>query len=892
MDRKPLRVLIAEDNPIDAELVIRELRRAGYNPESERVDTEEDFIRKLDQNIDIILSDYAMPQFTGFRALELLKEQGLDVPFILISGTIGEETAVAAMRDGAADYLLKDRLTRLGQAVEHALEEKRTREKRKTAEEKLQNLTRQHELILNSAGDGIFGLDVNGNIIFQNPKADELLRWKSSELLGKQAHHAIHYKKKDGNPHLIEASQIHATIRDGTTRKVTNDVFWRKDGTSFPVKYVSAPMKDDHGQIIGAIVVFNDVTAEIAAEARVKLQAQQYRLLFETNPNSMWVFDAETLRILAVNNSALTKYGYSREEFLQLTLNDLCLDQDLAGLRKAVSAPSTMENFAGEFRNVRKDGSQIVVAVYSSPLVWDGVFSRMVTAIDVTERKRDEARLREQAEIINRAHDAVVVRNFDDDRITFWNRGAERLYGWTAAEAIGRPMGELIFRDDKDRAAMVEQLVSTGEFHGEVRHRAKDDRDLVVDSRVTLIRDDEGKPSAVLGINTDVTEQKKLETQLLRAQRLESIGTLASGVAHDLNNVLTPILMASEFLRHKECAKAIESDLGLIEESARRGAAIVKQVLTFARGVQGERVLIKPNHLVDEMVDIARKTFPKSIDIDSKYSDDLWSIQGDPTQLHQVLLNLSVNGRDAMPNGGSLLFAAENYHVDENYAAMTPEAIVGPYVMFRVSDNGVGMPRSTIEKIFDPFFTTKEIGKGTGLGLSTAVGIIKSHGGFISVYSEVGKGTTFKVFLPAKVADQSSPAQTVETETLKGGGELVLVVDDEPNIVQVTQMVLENHNYRVVSAADGPEALAIFAQQTDSIALVLTDMMLPYMDGVSLIRAMKKLKPDTLFIASTGHGEQTRAGELETLGVREFLTKPYDTASLLNALRDTLAAQK
>lgn len=746
MDKKPLKVLIAEDNPTDAELVLRELRRAGFDPELQRVDTEAEFIRKLDPNLDIILSDYSMPQFNGFRALELLKKCGLDVPFILISGTIGEDTAVAAMRDGASDYLLKDRLTRLGQAVEHALEEKRIRGERKQAEEKLVTLTRRHELILNSAGDGIFGLDLNGNIIFENPKAAELLKWKPEELSGKSAHQTIHYKKKDGTAYDVETCPIHSTIRDGSTRKVTNDIFWRKDGTSFPSKYVAAPMKDDAGQIIGAIVVFNDISSEVAAEARIKLQAEQYRLLFETNPNSMWVFDAKTLRILAVNDSAVAKYGYSREEFLQLTLSDLCPDHDSSPLTKAMASPATAENFAGEFRHLRKDGSQILVAVYSNSLVWDGVSSRMVTAIDVTERKQAEARLREQAEIINRARDAVIVRNFADDRVTFWNQGAERLYGWTAAEAIGRPIVELLFRDENERAAMLRELVATGEYHGEVRHRAKNDRNVIVDSRVTLIRDDEGNPRAVLGINTDVTEHKKLETQLLRAQRLESIGTLASGVAHDLNNVLTPILMGSEVLRQKVPGEEAETSISLIEESARRGAAIVKQVLTFARGVEGKRVLIKPNHLIEEMTDIARKTFPKSIEIDSKYPDDLCSIEGDPTQLHQVLLNLSVNARDAMPDGGSLVITAENYNIDENYAAMMPDAKVGPYVMLQVTDNGAGMPRAIVDKIFDPFFTTKEVGKGTGLGLSTAVGIVKSHGGFISVYSEPGKGDHVQSF--------------------------------------------------------------------------------------------------------------------------------------------------
>ena len=497
---QPLRVLLVEDNAGDAELLLRELRRAGFAPDAIRVDTEPDYLANLHSDLELILSDYSMPQFSGLRALELLKERKLEIPFILVSATIGEETAVAAIREGAADYLLKDRLARLGQAVERTLEQKRLRD----------------------------------------------------------------------------------------------------------------------------------------------------------------------------------------------------------------------------------------------------------------ERKRTDERLREQGDMLDRAHDAIIVRNFEDRRIVFWNSGAERLYGWSASEAIGQPIGELILADPQELNAISNVLLATGEFRGQLKEITKDKRELTVEVWSTLVRNDDGTPRSVLSINNDITEQKNLEMQLLRAQRLESIGTLASGVAHDLNNILTPILMCAQTLREELVEEDRQSALALIEESARRGAVVVKQVLTFARGIEGERVLIKPSHLIEEMVDIARKTFPKSIEISSRYPEDLWSIEGDPTQLHQALLNLSVNARDAMPSGGALVIRAENFNVDEYYASMTPDARLGQFVVLRVSDTGTGMPPATIDKIFDPFFTTKEIGKGTGLGLSTTLGIVKSHGGFVSVYSELGKGTTIRVILPT-----ASPARTV-----------------------------------------------------------------------------------------------------------------------------------
>ena len=470
--------------------------------------------------------------------------------------------------------------------------------------------------------------------------------------------------------------------------------------------------------------------------------------------------------------------------------------------------------------------------------------------------------------------------------------GAEELYGWTAAEAIGEAKRPAFFIKTnlpataaKDTSAVIEN----GKW-ASANTIAKDGDIITVCGRWTLVRDELAAPKSILIINTDVTEQKKLETHLLRAQRLESIGTLASGVAHDLNNILTPILMCAEVLKGNPSEKDLPALVSMIEESAKRGANVVKQVLTFARGIEGERVVIKPSHLIQEMVDIAQKTFPKIIEIVGRYPDDLWSINGDPTQLHQVLLNLSVNARDAMPNGGSLTLGAENFNVDENYASMMPGAKPGPHVMLRVTDTGGGMPRAMIDKIFDPFFTTKEVGKGTGLGLSTTLGIVKSHSGFISVYSEPGKGTTFKVFLPAAAIQEELAQSKTSIVPIQGNGELILVVDDEPNILGITKMILEKHKYDVVSANDGPEALAIFAQQMKSISVVLTDLSMPYMDGVALVRSLKKMRPDLSIVASTGQGEQAGLPELQSLGVKNFLTKPYDVPKLLRAVNDALEA--
>jgi len=544
----------------------------------------------------------------------------------------------------------------------------------------------------------------------------------------------------------------------------------------------------------------------------------------------------------------------------------------------------------GEIKNRAKDGTYYWVDTTIVPFLNSEGKPYQYIAIrsDITERKRAEQQIREQAALLDQAQDAILVRDLDQ-RILFWNKGAEKIYGWAAEEVVGKSAEELLYKDPSTQFDMARRVVlQNGEWTGEIRQTRRDGGEITVESRWTLVRDEKGQPHAVLVINTDITEKKRMEAQFLRAQRMESIGTLAGGIAHDLNNVLSPILMAIDMLQLKTADEASKKWFEVLRANAERGGSMVRQVLSFARGVEGERVALQPKHLIKEIVKILRETLPKSIEINFQIPNDLWMISADATQMHQVLMNLCVNARDAMPEGGSISIKAENIFVDENYARMHLEAKPGRFVAISVSDTGPGMTLEIQTRIFEPFFTTKEMTKGTGLGLSTALTIVKSHGGFINVYSELHKGSQFTVYLPALDTPGAAELSAMQTDLPLGHGELILVVDDEESIREITRGTLETFGYTVLTASDGTEALAIYADKKNEIAAVLTDMVMPFMDGQATIRALQRMNPKVRIIAASGLGAGQRAGEGTLEGVSVFLNKPYTAEKLLKTLAQVL----
>jgi PAS domain S-box-containing protein len=741
--------------------------------------------------------------------------------------------------------------------------------------------------IVESSDDAIIGKDLNSIITSWNPGAEKVFGYTASEMIGTSIMRLIPDDRRN------EEEQILGKIRAGESVEHFETLRRTKEGRLINVSVTASPIKDATGKPIGVSKVARDITERKQAEQQLTLlntcvsNLNDIVLVTEADP-----IDEPGPRIVFVNEAFERITGYTSAEalgrnprFLQGEKTDR---RTLMEIREALAQRQPIRR---QIINYGKDGAEYWLDMDIVPIFDDLGKCTHFAAVerDITEGKQAEEQIAEQAAFLDKARDAILVRDLEG-KILFWNNGAERMYGWTRQEAMGQNIGGLLYSDPKKFEEVNGLTIGNGEWQGELQHLTKDRRELTIEARWTVIRDNERRPKSVLAINTDITERKKIEAQFMRAQRMESIGTLAGGVAHDLNNILAPIMMSIDILKDLTNQPQATSILETIEVSAKRGADIVRQVLSFARGLEGQRIEVQPKHLLKDLENIIKDTFPKDIRLRFSVPNDIWTILGDPTQVHQILLNLCVNARDAMPNGGNLTIAVENCVLDEQYAAMNIQAKPGRYVNISVTDSGTGMPPELLDKIFEPFFTTKAMNKGTGLGLSTVMAIVKSHDGIVNVYSEPGKGTTFKVYLPAvETSLEARKEQSAAASLPRGNGETVLVVDDEASILTITSQTLQAFGYRVVTAMDGADALSVYVQHRNEIAVVLTDMMMPVLDGPATIHALMRINPAVKIIAASGLNANGGVAEASGAGIKHFLTKPYTAGTLLKAVRSILA---
>ena len=659
-----------------------------------------------------------------------------------------------------------------------------------------------------------------------------------------------------------------------------------KAGVPLKVAVDGAFVRDAAGRPQHACCVLHELTRQPADQT-----LQMFQFSIDQASDGVFWMDREA-RFTYVNEQACDQLGYSREELVGLHLWDvdpifpkeLWRSQWEGYQSRRIGGSERLESI-----HQRKDGTRFPVEVVSRHLWFGEQELHVAVACDITERKRAEAHLARQAALLDAANDAIFVRTLDHT-VTYWNRAAEKLFGWTRAEMLGRKLTELDGNMGEVFAVADATLLKTGSWSGELKRRNQAEQERTLFCRWTLLRDEQGRAKEVLAINTDVTKQKQLEASFLRAQRLDSIGALAGGIAHDLNNILQPILLTVPLLSETTTSPEAREMLGTMGSCAQRGADIIRQLLTFARGSPGTRRPLPLGHLLHDTQKIIRETFPRNLRTTVGTPADLWLVLGDPTQIHQAIMNLCVNARDAMPGGGTLTLTALNWQVDKTMAAASPGAQPGGHVRIRVTDTGCGMPPAILDRIFDPFFTTKEIGRGTGLGLASVLGIMRGHGGFVQVKSTVGEGTTFDLYFPALPEAAASPPAPPTQLPPKAAGDLILVVDDEPSVRLVVQRALERQGYQVVVAADGAEAIALLDRYLQEIRAIITDMMMPGMDGRTLARAVRGRHPHLPIIGMTGLADGVDGLAQPVPELTVLLTKPFNNVLLLDTLHHLLPA--
>ena len=749
------------------------------------------------------------------------------------------------------------------------------------------------------AAVGIAHVRLEGGWFHVNQRLCEMLGYPSEELLKGNVQDITHPEDRDASLALMQE-----VVRGTRESYALEKRYLRRDGSILWAELNICLVRDERGNpsyLLGVIVDIGErkrieealkrANEELAR--RVEEKSGELDTLIRTANVAVLGMDVGG-NVTVLNEAAEKLTGYSRSELVHRNWFEAIVPRsvypevwDVFQRLLATGEPKNFENMI-----LTRSGEERYV-VWQNSVVRDRgeVVGTISFGIDVTERKQKEKEWRELSAAIEHAPELFMLANADGV-ITYVNPGFEAATGYTRAEIVGKtPRVLKSGTHDQQFYRGLWETIERGEvWRDRVTNRRRDGSTYLEQKTIAPITDAGGAITGFVGIGRDITPEVELEAQLRRAQRLESLGTLAGGIAHDLNNVLTPILLGVESLGLEHPDPQTRVILDIIAKTARRGADIVRQVLGIARGVEGKRGEVQLRHVLHEIASIVQETFPKSIALKYEVTRALWPAMGDATQLHQVVMNLCVNARDAMPNGGTLLLGAGNVRLDEAYARMHVEARAIRYVVLHVEDTGTGMPPHIMEKIFDPFFTTKDPGKGTGLGLSMTRSIVKSHGGFITVASEPGKGSSFKVYVPAAEQEANVLEEVEGREALRGGEELILVVDDEAAVREITRQILESYGYQVLTAGDGTEALMKMAEKKGEICLMITDMVMPFMDGIATIRAVRKSSPAVRIIATSGLVAARYSEEASGLGVHAFLAKPYTAETLLLTLREVLDA--
>ncbi len=771
-----------------------------------------------------------------------------------------------------------------GLAVYFSDQTERHRARREAAEQ-----NERMRAVLESASDAIITLNDQGLIESVNPATETMFGYRSNELIGRNISMLMpeeHLGRHDNYVRrYVETGE--ARILDQQQKLKAR----RKDGSEFPIELTVTEISLSGRQVFTGFI--QDITRDEQALEILRTSEERFRAVARATTDVVWDHDLRTNAVWW-SDGLQTIFGYSPEEASEIL--DWWLerihpdDREATRLSLVTALAQRQPDWSASYRFRRDDGSYANV-IDSGFLILDssGEPRRMVGGLkDVSESHLARRKLAEQAELLDHARDAIIVRDLDH-RISYWNKGAERIYGWSSEEALGQTVTGLLGPDLESYQAAFEQILVEGRLNRQWLHRRKDGSEITVRSHWVLVTDGAGSPRSIMAINTDITDQLELEAQLRQAQRLESIGQLTGGVAHDFNNLLTVILGNAELLSENLSSNPDLKPLAeLTQAAARRGAELTNRLLAFARRQALEPESTDIVSLIEELKPLLRRSIPEHIDIRTIHEPRLWRAEIDPAQLESALLNLALNARDAMPDGGYLTIETANMRLDDDYVDRQADLLPGDYVLVVISDTGEGIPEAMMDRLFEPFFTTKAKGKGTGLGLAMVYGFVKQSSGHIKVYSEPGKGTTVRIFLPRAQREAVVASRMSEATHELGGTERILVVEDDDMVREHAERLLRRLGYQVEIAANGDQALAVL-KQDDQFDLLFTDVIMPgQLNGPALVREALRIRPDLKVLYTSGYTENAivHHGRLDE-GVL-LLSKPYRQLDLARKVREAL----
>ena len=872
-----LHVLLVEDSDDDAQLLILELTRGGHKVTAKRVETADALRDALAEGRwQVVLCDFTLPHFSGSEALRIVKESGMDLPFIYVSGTMGEDIAVEAMKAGAHDYVVKHSLARLVPAVERELREALDRKQGREAEAQMRMSEHKYRHLFKSMRDAALLIAAeNGRIIDANEEAEVLLGRGRDALLGMD--HAQLYRPPGPPPDADACYEAEIMRNDG--RVVPVHV------CSSTIELYDRPFK---------LTLFRDITERRHTEHALKL----FRALIDQANDAIEVIDPATGRFLDANEKACQMHGYSRTEFLALAVSDveaLVRLSDPDRWRRHVEAIRSGASRIVEEPHRRKDGSVFPVEINSSYVHLDRGYLVSVVR-DITERKQAEAALIESEQrfrqVTENIDEGFWLAEVGDHRIIYLSPVYERIWGRSSAELLAGPAAWLATVHADDRGRVRETIVrcAPGGYDLDYRIVRPDGTVRWIQDRAFPILDAGGRVGRLAGVVIDITVRRQLEDEFRQAQKMEAVGRLAGGIAHDFNNLLAVIQMQSSLLLDTLSDPAqMREGIHQIMGASERAANLTRQLLTFSRRSVRQSREIDLGEVAGNMTKLLRRLIGEDVSLETRFAPALPLINADPGMMEQVIMNLVVNARDAMPGGGRLLVGLDAKTIDDDYVRLHPQAKPGSFVCLSIGDTGCGISKEDLPHVFEPFFTTKEVGKGTGLGLATVFGIIEQHHGWIEVFSTVGEGTTFQIFLPALPASHRPAEAAHHRPAIRDGTETVLLVEDEATLRNLAGSALERHGYHVLTADSAGAALKLWDERTAPVDLLLTDLIMPGgMSGRELAETLIRRQPGLKVLLTSGYSNELLPQRYNLQEGVNFISKPYHVSELAVTVRRCL----